>query len=113
MYISHESTSPAQLFGGIWTQITDRFIRLANDVESGGSDEVVLTVAQLANHKHGQVCNYGSISSSNTFYKKDYNGDASTNSTIAQGCTTLDTGSNSAHGNMPAYQNIYVWRRTA
>ncbi len=36
--IRYDSTSPAKIYGGSWTQITGRFLRAANDVQTGGSD---------------------------------------------------------------------------
>lgn len=114
VYISYVSTSPASLFGGTWTQITGRFLRMANDVSTGGADNVTLTVAQMPTHSHTATgyynrVNYGSYSSSEfemSYYR--IAGDAATNNTPIN-----NTGSSNSHSNMPAYQDLYAWRRTA
>lgn len=114
VYISYVSTSPASLFGGTWTQITGRFLRMANDVSTGGADNVTLTVAQMPTHSHTATgyynrVNYGSYSSSEfemSYYRVA--GDAATNNTPIN-----NTGSSNSHSNMPAYQDLYAWRRTA
>lgn len=61
--IRFDSTSPASLLGGTWTQITGRFLRAANDVNTGGSDTHVhsnpntngsgtLTTNSAGSHSH-------------------------------------------------------------
>lgn len=55
-YISSSSTSPATLFGGTWTQITNRFILAAGSSYSvgatGGSSTKTLTTNNLPSHSH-------------------------------------------------------------
>ena len=55
-YISSSSTSPATLFGGTWTQITNRFILAAGSSYSvgatGGSATKTLTTNNLPSHTH-------------------------------------------------------------
>lgn len=55
-YISSSSTSPATLFGGTWTQITNRFILAAGSSYSvgstGGSATKTLTTDNLPSHSH-------------------------------------------------------------
>ena len=57
LYWSSNSTSPAELFGGTWTQITDKFILAAGDTysngASGGSETVTLTISEIPSHSHG------------------------------------------------------------
>ena len=113
VYISYTSTSPASLFGGTWTQITGRFLRMANDVSTGGADTVALTQAQMPSHTHGvqgyfNRVNYNSYSGSE--FELSYHRITSDNpSTVTP---ILEVGSGSAHSNMPAYQDLYAWRRT-
>lgn len=45
IYISYSGQSPAMLFGGTWTQLTDVVLRAANDTNTGGSD--------THNHEYG------------------------------------------------------------
>lgn len=55
-YISSSSTSPATLFGGTWTQITNRFILAAGSSYSvgstGGSATKTLTANNIPSHTH-------------------------------------------------------------
>ena len=108
LWISYSSTSPASILGGSWTQITGRFLRMANDVNTGGADTITLTVAQMPKHTH--VVQYFHDESqtrtgANTFWWQTHYSDA--------GRTTTSAGGSTAHSNTPAYQDLYAWRRTA
>lgn len=56
IYLSVNSTSPQQLFGGEWEQIKDKFLLSAGDTYSSGSEggeaAHTLTVAEMPNHAH-------------------------------------------------------------
>lgn len=55
IYISLNDTSPATLFGGTWTQITDTFLLSSGTNAAGatgGEKEVTLTLAQAPAHTH-------------------------------------------------------------
>lgn len=52
IYASANSTSPASLFGGSWTQITNAALRGATNVGYTGSDECTLTTNQMPSHRH-------------------------------------------------------------
>lgn len=52
IYASANSTSPASLFGGGWTQITDAALRGATSVGYTGSDTHALNVNEMPSHKH-------------------------------------------------------------
>ena len=117
VYISYVSTSPASLFGGTWTQITGRFLRMANDVSTGGADNVTLTAAQMPSHTHAiniVALNGTSGSQISNEYGVTW-GDPNgfTGSTNYQKHNSTSAGSGSSHSNMPAYQDLYAWRRTA
>lgn len=113
VYISYVNTSPATLFGGSWTQITGRFLRAATDVSTGGSDTVTLTAAQsgLPSHAHNirikDTAGTGAAAIPDPISCKAYKAVANymANNTAAN--------ASSSHTNMPAYQDLYVWRRTA
>lgn len=117
VYISYVSTSPASLFGGSWTQITDRFLRMANDVDTGGADTHTLTVAQMPSHSH---TSNGSILFDKGSWSTTHSGTVPTpaGSSVSTpfndaSKTFSSTGGGGAHNNMPAYQDLYAWRRTA
>ena len=52
IYSSANSTSPASLFGGNWTQITDAALRGATWVGYSGSDTHALSVNEMPEHSH-------------------------------------------------------------
>jgi hypothetical protein len=56
IYISANSTSPANLFGGTWEQIKDRFLLAAGGTyaagSTGGEATHTLTVDEMPNHVH-------------------------------------------------------------
>lgn len=108
VYISYVSTSPASLFGGTWTAITGRFPYFNAGTATGGSNTHTLTVAQMPSHTHS----YGN------FFTQRYDWVSGGVQQIASGVDDLSsglqyTGGGAAHNNMPAYQTLYAWRRTA
>lgn len=112
VYMSFSATSPASLFGGTWSQISGRFLRAANDTATGGADTHTLTTAQMPSHNHVlpyTLCGspYG-LSSGTGLYTNQV--------PVAIGSrkhASDSAGGGQAHNNMPAYQDVYVWRRTA
>ena len=113
VYLSFDPTSPASLFGGTWAQISGRFLRAANDTAAGGSDSHTLTAAQMPSHAHvwkmggKERVGYGISGSAGSFV--DGLALASSGSAIS-----IDpSGGGQTHNNMPAYQDVYAWRRTA
>ncbi len=62
LYVSFDKTSPAELYGGAWEQIKDRFLLAAGDAynadSTGGAASVTsggtaISVAQMPAHSHG------------------------------------------------------------
>lgn len=144
VYISYSSTSPASLFGGTWTQITNRVLRAAAGNGTGGSD----TAVQSHNHTEipgvsgngtdkevNMLAGWAYTSStaptwysfrlnsdsSGTYYLSApvYRSDITTHHVTGKAASNCDGWNvqtvkyGSASGNLPAYQNLYVWRRTA
>lgn len=56
IYMSVNSTSPATLFGGTWTQIKDTFLLAAGTnhaaASTGGAETVTLSTSNLPSHNH-------------------------------------------------------------
>lgn len=52
IYASANSTSPASLFGGSWTQITNAALRGATSVGYTGSDTHALNTNEMPSHSH-------------------------------------------------------------
>lgn len=111
IYISATSTSPAELFGGEWSRIKDRFLLAAGSKYSlgstGGEATVTLTIDQIPAHTHGNVRRYNEGSHSGNVSTGASSGSDSTDS------YTDSTGGGQAHNNMPPYLAVYVWMRTA
>lgn len=118
VFIAYNSTSPASRFGGTWTQITGRVLRAANDVSTGGADTVALTNANLPKTM-GDFGVWGWAGVESKFSgifsiaSKSFNNGATGSGTAMGGVEVKVAGSGTATNNLPAYQDLYVWRRTA
>ena len=113
LYMSFESTSPATLFGGSWTQLKDRFLLSVGDTYksaglTGGEADHTLTVAEMPSHRHG--------ASEGQFHA--YTGSNGAD-TVSGGTNfksiqyTAYAGGGGAHNNMPPYLAVYMWKRIA
>lgn len=57
VYISSNSTSPANIYGGTWSEITGgRYFRANETWDTGGSNTI--SVSQIPSHAHGQGAPY-------------------------------------------------------
>lgn len=116
IYISTNSTSPASLFGGTWTQITDRFLLAAGSSYSaggtGGSATHKLTTNEMPSHKHDYILqeHTGWYTVCDWEYS-DYAWDLPEYSDCE--AVTDSVGGGEAHNNMPPYLVVYMWKRTA
>lgn len=109
VWVSYTSTSPASIIGGTWAAITGRFPYFNAGTSVGGSNTHTLSVSQIPSHTHGiriDWFNYAGSGISDSY-------SSSTNAQIDAGGSTRETGGGEAHNNMPAYQTLYAWRRTA
>lgn len=141
-YWSSVSTSPATLFGGTWTQVTDKFVLAAGSTYkaggTGGAATVSLTTAQMPSHTHTITASSGSAGAHTHKIKCDldayyttsgtrswsvHRAESGAGSTVgitdSKGshshtvtATAAAAGSGSAHENMPPYIVAYCWRRT-
>jgi hypothetical protein len=135
IYMSISSTSPATLFGGTWSALpTGRFLRTGTGGSTGGSDTHVHSGPW---HGHGLTTAYAKIngvngdnylhihqiSSGGNWYSNNAGnkftsfvagggvlGQAAGLGGNTDGAGNGDTGSAS---NVPAYYEVYAWRRTA
>lgn len=110
IYQSTSSTSPASIYGGGWTPLTDgRFLRPQGSWNNlGGENEHKLTVAEMPSHSHMFHGRSNSIAQQGsncwiTEYLATNNHDA----------FIAHTGGNTAHNNIPAYRTCYCWYRTS
>lgn len=116
IYMSVFDTSPADLFGGTWEQLKDRFLLAAGDtyeaLTMGGEAEHTLTVNEMPQHNHDFQASYSDIATgSETNGKILAGGDE--NSWLWNFARTNDSGWNAPHNNMPPYLAVYMWVRTA
>ena len=137
IYMSVNSTDPAQLFGGTWEQIEDTFLLAAGQTytagATGGESSHALTKEELPtehmtfrriyNSADGSTIDLmassqtdGSIGPANgQDGRPDINFHAATISALTTGQKAMQYtyGGNQAHNNMPPYLAVYVWKRTA
>lgn len=113
IYTSYVSTSPASIYGGSWEQITDRFLLGAGSTYSAGATGGASTVSlssstTMRSHRHSFSGARATSGGSNYSYLT-IRGNANSGAYL----TSSYTGSGSAHQNMPAHMNVYMWKRTA
>ncbi|MBP3541509.1 MAG: hypothetical protein J6K72_06815 [Clostridia bacterium] len=123
LFFSMNATSPASLFGGSWTQITDKFIYAAGSNyyvgQTGGAQTVSLSIANLPYHTHGMRMgwsdNLETVNSVITTVERQglTAGTAESHVVVDAGYTTNAAGSGTAHTNMPPFVAAYIWQRTA
>lgn len=127
IYISTNSTSPATLFGGSWSQIQGQFLLASSSTyaagSTGGEATHTLTQSEMPKHWHNfarqqwfnvdeTTTNVGSVYS----WKTTTGGSTSTGyvwSTSMTDAARGVVGGNAAHNNMPPYLSVYMWKRTA
>lgn len=114
IYMSVNDTNPANLFGGTWTQLKDRFLLGAGSTytngSTGGSATQKLSAANLPSHTHPQ---YVATNGGSTSANLDYNGWVSNGKAVAQGIPTGATGQGTRFDIMPPYLVVYMWQRTS
>lgn len=140
IYTSVNSTNPSTLFSGTtWEQLQDRFLLGAGSSYSagatGGEASHVLTTSEMPTHHHyfswSGTHNHTRFSTTGTngwsremalgdsgYYTPvtpdpHNNAGSVADARITVNGDTGDTGSNSAHNNMPPYLVVYMWKRTA
>ena len=116
IYITTNSKSPAEMFGGTWERIKDRFLLAAGDSymagSTGGEAEHELTEREMPSHDHlERYAEQGNNAADSSFVPA---GVKSYSSNVVTGyIKTWTTGGSQPHNNMPPYLAVYVWRRVA
>ena len=139
LYFTNNATSPAAIVGGSWTKIEEAAIRSSDTVGYVGTDEHAITTNEMPVHKHSASGSTGSAGShTHDMYVKtnaasgssrqaiQYSSDNSggewkwSSSNASAGSHTHsvsisvnNTGGGKAHNNMPPYQAVSIWERTA
>ena len=122
IYTSMNNTSPATLFGGTWTQITDRFLYCANSSKQTGGSKTI-TIDNLPNHNHVIESVYDDCNYNHDSHRQDpffeINGfnsipcDVQSESEINYRRNTLTNTTGGGKDYMPPYITVYAWYRTA
>ena len=109
-----EDTRPAQLFGGTWEQLKDRFLLAAGDSyaagTTGGEAEHTLTEAEMPRHRHDFHASYSDVATGSEVNGKILAGGDS-NTFLWNFAKTTESGWNAPHNNMPPYLAVYMWAR--
>lgn len=116
VWISYTNTSPSGLVGGTWTHITGRFPYFNAGTGTGGANSLALSVEQLPAHKHQKTSGtwIAYQSDDGTYLGKQGSYGVIADYTVLDSTlTNVSTGSGAAFNNMPSYQTLYAWRRTA
>lgn len=117
IYIAYDSTSPASRFGGTWTQIKDRFLLGVGSTyaaaKTGGAATHTLSTNEIPSHQHCISINLGATGFGTHYYSPGTTNNTGTVRTDWLYYTQTDGGNGKAHDNMPPYQTVYMWRRTA
>lgn len=112
IYISYSHTSPAELFGGTWERIEDRFLWGCKSTESigatGGESSHTLAVNEMPSHSHPVIDTKEYSTTSGGWNAPAWGPGSKTTAAI-----TGFTGGGAAHNNMPPYIQVSIWRRIA
>ena len=115
LYISENATSPAELYGGTWERIEDRFIMGASDTypagSTGGSATHTQTVGEMARHSHTMDLSNAGIDDNEYEYTVSYSRNKKI--TIAATRALQANGGNNPMNILNPYYSAYIWRRVA
>ena len=129
IYMSTNETSPAEMFGGIWSQLTNKFLYASTSTATGGSathSHHVPIGIDSPSYDRNQIRIYGwrngdyrpiygtyeqSNSLSNYIYVNTNHGNTSVGGSTSQS-GSINTISSTA-SILPPYQGVYCWIRTA
>ena len=141
IYISVNATNPAELFGGTWEQIKDRFLLAAGNTyaagSTGGEATHTLSAAEMPSHTHTvRLWNpAGAMGPAKWASKETYGATLETSPYGATAPTPFTwnnstpmvadngngdpagntdfSGGGKQHNNMPPYLAVYMWKRIA
>lgn len=124
IYMSVANANPANLFGGTWEQIKDRFLLSVGDNNSsanviGGSTETgscTLTIDQIPSHSHEVEAGgkkVGGFPTNNIGFDMAIAEYSNSGLSVGTICKTGGDGSHKHSQNLPPYLTVYMWKRTA
>lgn len=120
LYVSENSTSPAELYGGTWERIEGKFIMGASDTypagSTGGSATHTQTVDEIASHDHLYSFTVGNaIAGSEFVYFKEgqYSAGSAEGTSYKSSYATTSSGTSDPMDILNPYYSMYIWRRVA
>lgn len=122
IYMNVSLVDPAQLFGGTWQRIQDRFLLSAGSSytagKTGGEASHTLTPSEMPKHDHAGAFTYNSTWKIGNRTGSSLAGDNAiyicpTQSGGAANIVPPSAGGGQSHNNMPPYLTVYMWKRTA
>lgn len=118
LYISENATSPAELYGGTWEQIKDRFILAAGDTypagSTGGSATKTIAKTNLPNERIDVESLYTKGSPGDIFSVVSITNELSDGSgNFSHTGKTYPLGNGTPLNILPPYYSVYIWRRVA
>ena len=127
IYMSYSSTSPANMFGGQWTQISGRFLYPSSSAGSTGGSNThnhplsglgaacIDTIGTAEGWLNIATCSDSryELSSNANLYKAAYLTNQKNNSTETGFHGTSLMGVTDDRETLPSYITVYCWRRTA
>ncbi len=125
-WVSPDSTSPAEFFGGTWERIEGKFIMGASDAypagSTGGSATHTQTVREIASHYHDRITSRqynqklvgqaDSPSGEAGYIKAQYTTGSPEAFNFAY-MATSDAGGGQPMDILNPYYSMYIWRRVA
>lgn len=126
IYVSKDPTDPAELFGGSWKRIKERFIWAIGDNENpgdtGGEKTHTLSVDEMPSHAHSPSdfdVNGNWVPATDAMSRTRYNSDSAGTKYIPSGDSLSDwkwgktssVGGSQPHNNMPPWEGFYIWER--
>ena len=109
IFISVDSSNPADLFGGKWERVKDTFLLAAGDVYAagteGGEAAHTLTVSEMPSHNHNLKIQGTETAANALTYSSQKNRFG------GGGSLVQSTGDGQPHNNMPPYVAVFIWKR--
>lgn len=116
-YIAAVETNPADLFGfGEWERVKGKMLMGVDEADTsfatagktGGEKNHTLTIAEMPNHHHPHPGQGYWIYSSSQYLLPSGSGQRGAATT-----SVYPEGGNQPHNNLPPYETVYIWKRTA
>lgn len=126
IYMTTKNIDPNTLFGGTWRQIQDKFLLAAGSTygagTTGGEAAHTLTESELPNITGDvwniafQDPNISELGAAGVFHplkRNEGHGAGTYTGNNGYDGFYMNFGNNQPHNNLPPYQAVYIWERTA